>query len=136
MNWPPYREYVDSGEDWLGSLPTHWQAPQMGMHARVGNGSTPLRDNTDYWADGTIPWLNSSNVQYEQIFQADQFVTEQARTECHLPLVVPNSVLVALTGEGKTRGKAALLRFPAAVSQHLAYITPSSGLFADYLRSC
>jgi type I restriction enzyme, S subunit len=134
MTWPAYPAYVDSDADWLGSLPAHWQAPQIGMHARVGNGSTPLRDNAIYWSQGTVPWLNSSNVQHEQIVQADQFVTEQARRECHLPLVSTDSVLVALTGEGRTRGKAALLRFPATINQHLAYITPTtSALLGEYL---
>jgi type I restriction enzyme S subunit len=61
-------------------------------------------------------------------------VTEAALTQCHLPVVKPDSVLVAITGEGNTRGKAALLRLTATISQHLAYITDSSGrLGAEFL---
>jgi type I restriction enzyme S subunit len=51
-------------------------------------------------------------------------VTEAAYEECHLPLVKKGSVVVAITGQGKTLGNAALLALDTCVSQHLAYIQP------------
>jgi type I restriction enzyme S subunit len=51
-------------------------------------------------------------------------VTDLALKECHLPRVQPGSVLVAITGQGKTRGTAAVLTFEASINQHLAFITP------------
>lgn len=114
----------ESGVGWLGQVPAHWSVPQIGMHAAIGNGSTPTRDNLDYWSGGNIPWLNSSHVNREEITEPDQFVTEVAFRECHLPMVRAGSVLVGLTGQGKTRGMASVLLTPSTINQHLAYLTP------------
>ena len=114
----------DSGIPWLGEVPAHWEVWKLGHSASVGNGSTPSRGNAAYWTEGTIPWLNSSVVNQYEVTQADQFVTQIALRECHLPLVKSGSVLVAITGQGKTRGQAIVLSFDATINQHLAYISP------------
>ena len=114
----------DSGIPWLGEIPAHWGVWKLGHSASVGNGSTPSRSNTAYWTKGTIPWLNSSVVNQYEATKATQFVTETALRECHLPLVRSGSVLVAITGQGKTRGRAVVLSFDATINQHLAYISP------------
>ncbi len=113
----------DSDVPWLGPIPAHWDVWKLGHAASIGNGSTPRRGNADYWDAGTIPWLNSSIVNEEEATKADQFVTRMALQECHLPLVEPGSVLMAITGQGKTRGRAVVLSFPATINQHLAYVT-------------
>ena len=115
----------DSGIQWLGEIPAHWEVWKLGHSASVGNGSTPRRSNATYWTDGTIPWLNSSVVNRHEATEADQFVTETALRECHLPLVRSGSVLVAITGQGKTRGRAVVLSFGATINQHLAYVSPN-----------
>ena len=114
----------DSGIPWLGEIPAHWELWKLEHCASVGNGSTPNRSNGDYWTSGTIPWLNSSVVNKIEANQADQFVTDVALRECHLPLVKSGSVLVALTGQGKTRGQAVVLSLDATINQHLAYVSP------------
>lgn len=116
----------ESGVERLGDIPAHWTAPQVGWHTSIGNGATPARENQNYWADGTIPWLNSGHVNRDRITDADQFVTETAVLECHLPMVPEGSVLVGLTGQGKTRGMASLLTVPSTINQHIAYLTPAS----------
>ena len=137
----------DSGISWLGEIPAHWETWKVGHLAKVGNGSTPSRSNAAYWSEGTIPWLNSSVVNRPEVIHADQFVTTLAAQECHLPQVKSGSVLVAITGQGKTRGRAAVLAFDATINQHLAFIYPKQShllpwflrwtLFAayDFLRS-
>ena len=114
----------DTGIPWLGKIPAHWKVWKLGHVASVGNGSTPSRSNAAYWVEGTIPWLNSSVVNQHEVTKAGQFVTETALRECHLPLVRSGSVLVAITGQGKTRGQAVHLSLDATVNQHLAYISP------------
>ena len=131
----PRARLRDSGIPWLGEIPAHWAIWKLGHLALVGNGSTPNRDNPEYWSEGEIPWLNSSVVNQEEVTAADQFVTVTALRECHLPLVRTGSVLVGITGQGKTRGKAVVLSFEAAVNQHIAYITPRADLLnAWFLR--
>ena len=51
----PDAEMKDFGIGWFGEVPAHWSIPQIGMHAAVGNGSTPFRDNPAYWNDGNVP---------------------------------------------------------------------------------
>jgi type I restriction enzyme, S subunit len=121
----PDVEMKDFGIGWFEKVPAHWSVPQIGMHAAIGNGSTPSRENPAYWNDGNVPWLNSGHVNSEEITEADQFVTELALRECHLPLVSPGSVLVGLTGQGKTRGMASILLARSTINQHLAYLTPT-----------
>ncbi|MFF6884586.1 restriction endonuclease subunit S [Streptomyces sp. NPDC012421] len=102
-------------------------ADKLGRTTRIGNGSTPRREKTEYWDSGDIPWLNSSVVNQARVSSAVEFVTATALAECHLPIVSPGSVLVGLTGQGKTRGMATILDIEATVNQHLAYVTPDRG---------
>ena len=112
-----------SGIPWLGNIPKHWESWRISRFARIGNGSTPSRGKPNYWSGGTYPWLNSSQVNRGIIDSADQFVTTAALRECHLPRVPAGSLLVAITGQGKTRGTAAVLGVEATINQHIAYIT-------------
>ena len=114
----------DSGVPWLGQIPAHWDVWKIGHLASVGNGSTPRRDRAAYWAGGTVPWLNSSVVNQAEVTCAEQFVTALAVRECHLPAVNSGAVLIAITGQGKTRGRAVVLSMDATINQHLAFIRP------------
>lgn len=105
----------------IGPVPESWAVVPLGSLAKVGNGSTPKRDNEAYWQGGTIPWLNSAKIHERFITEADQFVTELAVKECHLPRVKPGSLLIAITGQGKTLGNSALVSFETCINQHLAY---------------
>lgn len=125
-------EVRESRIPWLGEIPSHWDIWKLGHIATIGNGSTPSRSNAAYWASGTIPWLNSSVVGQHQVKEATQFVTDVALRECHLPLVKKGSVLVAITGQGKTRGTATVLSLDATINQHLAYISPVSTLVVPW----
>jgi len=122
----------------LHSIKAHKDMWQIGHLAKVGNGSTPSRSNPNYWSSKTengYPWLNSASVNQGTIRNNNQFVTDLALRECHLPKVPSGSVLVAITGQGKTRGTAAILDMEATINQHLAYITPRQDLIStDYLH--
>lgn len=125
----------DSGVEWLGEVPAHWELTRVGWQCIVGNGCTPSRDNQGYWDDGHYPWLNSSKVNLERVVEADQFVTRQALKECALPIVKPGSVLMAITGEGKTRGMVTITEIEATINQHVAFIEPrGSELLPTFLH--
>lgn len=122
---------------WLGKVPAHWDVLPLKHFGRVGNGSTPNRDNPNYWAEEGFPWLNSSVVNQQEVTEAEQFVTETALKECHLPIIHPPAVLVGITGQGRTRGMATQLQFTATVNQHLAYIKPDTQrLSVAFLLCC
>lgn len=111
-----------SGVEWIGEIPGHWEATKLGYIAFIGNGSTPNRGNLRYWEDGIIPWLNSSKVNDKIITTAEQFITTTALKECHLPMLTPGTLVIAITGEGKTRGMCAICNIETTINQHLAYI--------------
>ncbi len=113
----------DSGIAWLGRIPSHFGLKRLGFISKIGNGSTPNRSVSGYWQGGRMPWLNSSKANDFEVLEADQFVTARAIRECHLPIVPAGSLVVAITGEGKTRGMAAITRIDTAINQHLAYVT-------------
>ena len=124
----PRASLEPSGYPLVPEIPAGWRVEQLGRLAAIGNGSTPNRDRVDYWEDGTIPWLNSSNVNRDVVTDANQFVTDVARAESHLPMVPEGSLLVGLTGEGKTRGMVTILGIRATINQHVAFVTPRSGV--------
>lgn len=115
-----------SGFDWIGEVPEHWGLRRVKYIAKVGNGSTPERDNPEYWG-GEYPWLNSSVVNGDKAEAASDFVTDLALRECHLPRIEPPAVLIGITGEGKTRGMSTVLSIEATINQHMAYVSPKPG---------
>jgi len=118
----------------IGEIPESWETVKIGEVARVGNGSTPKRTNPAYWEGGTLPWLTSAKVHEAIITKADEFVTDLAAKECHLPEVPKGSVVIAITGQGKTLGNAALVTFNTRISQHLAYLHfHNSNIWAEFV---
>ena len=110
-------------------IPSSWAMVRLGKYARIGNGSTPLKDNANYWEQGDFPWLNSAVVNQDEVWEGSEYVTPVALQACHLPIVEPGALLVALTGQGKTRGQVAVLRIHATINQHLAYLALDSEHF-------
>ncbi len=106
----------------IGPVLASWDAVPLGSIGRVGNGSTPKKSTVEYWTNGTYPWLTSAKVYDREIVSADQFVTDLALSECHLPKVGPGAILIAITGQGKTLGHCAVLRVQATINQHIAYV--------------
>ena len=66
----------DSGVEWLGEIPAHWEVKRLGYVTSIGNGSTPNRNEARYWVDGGHPWLTSAKINEGVIVAADEFVTD------------------------------------------------------------
>lgn len=109
----------------VGLIPKSWSVVPLGSLGRIGNGSTPKKTVRAYWDGGTFPWLNSAKVYDRLIISADQHVTALALKECHLPVLKPGAILIAITGQGKTLGHCAVLGMEASINQHLAYLQPN-----------
>lgn len=113
-----------SGVEWLGEVPAHWPVIKLGYFAKVLNGSTPDRNNAEYWQDGDVPWLSSSAINAYNVTTPSEFITKKALAECSVELIPKDSVLVGLVGQGKTRGLSALLTIGATINQNVAAIIP------------
>ena len=119
----PNAPMKDSGVEWAGRVPAHWHVSKLGYHASVYNGATPNRENMLFWENGTIGWLNSSKVNDELIKEADHFITNLAFSKTSVKPVNKGNLVMAITGEGQTRGRVAICNIEATINQHLAAIS-------------
>ena len=94
----------------------------IGSLAKVGTGATPLKSRTDYYAGGDIPWITSGDLSQGLIQDATHFVTPVALKETAIKLWPVGTLLVAMYGEGKTRGTTAELGIEATTNQACAAI--------------
>ncbi len=99
-----------------------WKYSTIGEVANVETGKTPKRSSEEFWEKGTIPWLTSSATSKEFTDHADQFVTQTA-VDGGLKLFEPGTLLLAMYGEGKTRGQVTEITFQATCNQACAAIT-------------
>jgi type I restriction enzyme S subunit len=90
--------------------------------ASVGTGSTPLRSNSQFFASSGTPWVTSSATSEEIIERANEFVTPAAISAHRLKVYPKGTLLVAMYGEGKTRGQVAELGIDATINQACAAV--------------
>ena len=91
--------------------------------ADVNTGATPKRGNSEFWENGTIPWVTSTVVNNDFVNEPSELITENAIKQTNCKLIPKGSLLVAMYGEGKTRGKCSELNIDTATNQALAGIT-------------
>lgn len=90
--------------------------------AKVSSGLTPLKGNKAFYDGGDVPWITSGDLHQGVITRATHFVTDVALRETSLKIVPAGSLLVAMYGEGKTRGTAAELAIDATTNQACAAV--------------
>ncbi len=115
-----YPEPVAPESTGLPELPQGWVWATVDQLAAIGTGVTPLRSKTAYFEQGSIPWVTSGALNKETVSQATELVTELALNECRLELYPAGALLVAMYGEGKTRGKCSELLISATINQAIA----------------
>ena len=132
-----YPEPVQPDASGLPQLPQGWVWATIDQIAQVGTGVTPLRSKSAYFNEGTIPWVTSGALNSEAVASATELVTELALKECRLELYPVGSLLVAMYGEGKTRGKCSEVRIPATINQAIAAIVlePAAQSCKAYLKA-
>ena len=96
----------------------------IGNFADVQTGATPLRRESKYYG-GSIPWVKTGEVARKFANGVEESITEVAIKETNCKVFPAGTVLVAMYGQGDTRGKAAILPFEAATNQACAAIMPS-----------
>lgn len=112
-----------------------WEKVKLGEVAEINTGSTPKRGVTDYWENGDIPWITSGEVNNAIVTKASEFITPKAINETNCKIIPKGSLIVAMYGEGKTRGKCSELAIDAATNQALATITFTNNcILKDYVR--
>jgi type I restriction enzyme M protein len=110
-----------------------WPMVELGDICSIRSGGTPSRSNPDYWG-GNIPWVTTTLINYTTIEYANEFITEVGLNNSSAWIVPKHTVLMAMYGEGVTRGRVAVLGLDAAVNQACAaFVSKSNAIISTYL---
>lgn len=106
----------------------------LGDHAPTTSGSTPSRGNKHYWQPAEIAWVKTGEVAFAPITATEEAISSKALAECSLSLLPPETILIAMYGQGKTRGQSAILEVPATTNQACFAILPNDTWDPDFLH--
>lgn len=123
----------DSGVEWLGEVPAHWAVGSLGYYAALNTGATPDRSKPDYWS-GDIPWVKTGEVNYAQIDDTDEKITSAGLENSSVRVSPAGTLLMAMYGQGVTRGRVAILGVPASYNQACVAINAGKSVDNLFLR--
>ncbi len=115
----------------VGVIPADWNICTINDIATVSSGSTPNRKKEEYW-NGNIPWVTTGELESGYVKQTKEAITVKALIETNLKTYLPGTLLLAMYGQGKTRGTVARLCINATINQACAGIVVQSGN-SDYV---
>jgi type I restriction enzyme, S subunit len=113
----------------IGPIPDRWSIAFLGDHCRVVSGGTPSRNNASFWTGGTIPWVKTTEVNYSVITKTEEHITQEGLHGSAAKILPAGTLLMAMYGQGVTRGKVGILGIDAACNQACAAITPTDDAF-------
>ncbi len=105
----------------------------IGAVCEVKSGGTPDRKVPEYWENGNIPWVKTTELKNGELFDSEEHITNLAMNESSAKLVPPETILLAMYGQGRTRGMTAKLKIAATTNQACACILPSQTINQDFL---
>ena len=109
----------DSGIDWIGQVPQGWGVGKVKYFSQISAGATPDRNNSLFW-NGNINWMSSGEVNQGIVKHTSETITDLALKRTSTKLLPNGTVMLALNGQGKTKGTAAVLAIESASNQSLA----------------
>lgn len=105
----------------MSDPPPGWAIARVGEVADVMLGGTPPREHPVYWK-GDVPWISSGEVANCRIATTRERITDEGLANSNAKLYPAGTVLIAMIGEGKTRGQSAILDIEASTNQNAAGI--------------
>ena len=128
-----YKTYRNSGIEWIGEIPSHWGEVGIKWISEIFSGGTPSKEKEEYWYGGNIPWLNSGTVNQGFIIEPSEFITELGFEKSSAKWISKGSLVIALAGQGKTKGMVAQLGIDTTCNQSMAAIILHSKIQPRYL---
>jgi len=113
-------------------VPKGWESGVIEDIAQVSSGGTPSRQKDSYWVNGSIPWVTTAEVKFNVITDTEQKITEEGLQNSSAKLYPKNTILMAMYGQGKTRGQVAKLGIEASTNQACAALQLHEGFDVDY----
>ena len=112
---------------------TKYPYKNVGEFTTVTSGGTPDRKNNEYWKNGKIPWVKTTELQNNELTEVEEFITQKGLDESSAKMMPKGTLLIAMYGQGKTRGMTAYLGIEASTNQACACILPSKEINQRYL---
>ena len=124
------QQNIDEAEVFMGSVLNEVFGELEGKYekdiikniAKVGTGVTPLKSKTEYYENGCVNWITSKATNNDFVVDVEQMISEIAINECRLKINPVGTLIVALYGQGKTRGQVSELKIEASTNQAIATI--------------
>lgn len=116
----------------IGLLPGDWEVRKLGESCTLATGGTPSRKVSEYW-NGGIPWVKTGEVKYTTIKKTEESISKLGLENSAAKVYPAGTLLVAMYGQGVTRGRASILGIDAAINQACAAITVSDQVRSDFL---
>ena len=110
----------------------NWNVRKIGDLTTVRTGKTPSRKIASNYG-GNIPWVKTGEVLDSVIFETEEHLTQEGLDESKCEVFPKESLLIALYGQGLTRGRTAKLGIPATTNQACAVLLPSKNYHTDYV---
>lgn len=108
----------------IGPVPQSWEVLRLGDVAKLQSGGTPARDTPEYWTAGDTPWVKTGEIDYRVIDNTEEMITREGLANSAAKVFPKGTLLMAMYGQGVTRGRVAVLGIEAATNQACAAITP------------
>ena len=109
-----------------------WEQVKIGDIAEIITGGTPNTERQEYWEPKEIPWLSSGEIHKKRITFTNDKISGLGFEHSSARLVKPNSLLIALAGQGKTRGTVAITRISLTTNQSIAAIYFKNTIVPDF----
>lgn len=132
----PNVKMKNSGIEWIGEVPEHWEVKRMKELSAIGSGTTPKSGEDKYYENGIHPWLNTSDVQDCVINEAKFSITDKALNDYSVLKYYPiGTILIAMYGGG-TIGNVALMNISATINQACCAIVSNEKLLLPKYLFC
>jgi type I restriction enzyme, S subunit len=124
----------DSGVEWLGQIPAHWETMPLKLAAKILGGGTPAKANLDYWS-GDIPWVSPKDMKAGVVQDTEDHITLSALQESATQLVPAGSVLLVVrSGILRHSIPVAVSGREVAINQDMKGLVPKEFVSARYLK--
>ncbi|MEW5757233.1 MAG: restriction endonuclease subunit S [Pseudomonadota bacterium] len=117
----------------IGMVPESWEVKRIGEIATLKSGGTPSRGNEAFWKNGTIPWVKTGEVDYCVINDTEEKITQAGLDGSSAKIFPAGTLLMAMYGQGITRGKVGILGVNAATNQACVAFFPKAEIRAGFL---
>ena len=116
-------------------IPQGWEWERIGNLFETTSGSTPLSRNPDYYQNGSINWVRTTDLNNGVLCKTEIQITEKACSDYNLTILPQNSVCIAMYGGAGTIGKHSILLFDTTINQSVCAIKPNGYCNMDYLHT-